>query len=68
MTECEKRELIRSMAMGVSFEEISRIYEMSMEDINAFYAENKAEINEEIKFQKIKYGGELYEIYRYFSE
>ena len=56
MTECEKRELIRSMAMGVSFEEISRIYEMSMEDINAFYAENKAEINEEIQFQKMKYG------------
>ena len=57
-TECEKRELIRSMAMGVSFEEISRIYEMSMEDINTFYAENKAEINEEIQFQKMKYGGE----------
>ena len=58
MTECEKRELIRSMAMGVSFEEISRIYEMSMEDINAFYAENKGDINEEIQFQKFKYGGE----------
>ena len=58
MTECEKRELIRSMAMGVSFEEISLIYEMSMDDINAFYAENKAEINEEIQFQKMKYGGE----------
>ena len=56
MTECEKRELIRSMAMGVSFEEISRIYEMSMEDINAFYAENKGDINEEIQFQKMKWG------------
>ena len=56
MTEYEKRELIRSMAMGVSFEEISRIYEMSMEDINAFYAENRDDINEEIQFQKMKYG------------
>ena len=58
MTECEKRELIRSMAMGMSFEEISRTYEMPMDDVNAFYAENKSEINEEIKFQKFKYGGE----------
>lgn len=58
MTECEKRELIRSLAIGMSFEEISRVYEMPLEDINAFYAENKAEINEEIQFQKMKYGGE----------
>ena len=58
MTECEKKELARSMAMGMPFEEISRIYEMSMEDINAFYAENKGDINEEIQFQKFKYGGE----------
>ena len=55
-TECEKRELIRSMAMGVSFEEISRIYEMSIEDITAFYAENRDEINEELQFQKRKCG------------
>lgn len=58
MTECEKRELIRSIALGMPFEEISRIYEMPMEDITAFYAENKAEISEEIQFQKMKYGGE----------
>ena len=58
MTELEKRELIRSMAMGMPFEEISRVYEMSMEDITAFYAENKNEINEEIQFQKFTYGGE----------
>ena len=58
MTEHEKRELIRSMAMGMPFEEISRAYEMSMEDITAFYAENRDEINEEIQFQKMKYGGE----------
>lgn len=58
MTECEKRELIRSIALGMPFEEISRIYEMSIEDITAFYAENKNEINEEIQFQKFKYGGE----------
>lgn len=58
MTECEKRELIRSMAMGMPFEEISRVYEMPMEEINDFYKENKAEIDEEIQFQKMKYGGE----------
>ena len=56
MTECEKNELIRSMAMGMPFEEISRVYEMSMEDITEFYAENRDEINEEIQFQKMKWG------------
>ena len=58
MTECEKRELIRSIALGMPFEEISRIYEMSIEDITAFYAANRDDINEEIQFQKFKYGGE----------
>ena len=58
MTKDEKRELIRSIALGMPFEEISRVYEMSIEDITAFYSENKAEINEEIQFQKMKYGGE----------
>ena len=57
-TECEKQELIRSIAMGMPFEEISRVYEMSIEDITAFYAENRDDINEEIQFQKFKYGGE----------
>ena len=58
MTDCEKRELIRSIALGMPFEEISRVYEMSIEDITAFYSENKDDINEEIQFQKFKYGGE----------
>ena len=58
MTECEKRELIRSIALGMPFEEISRIYEMSIEDISAFYSENRDDINEKIQFQKFKYGGE----------
>ena len=56
MTECEKRELIRSIALGMPFEEISRVYEMPMDDVNAFYAENKGDINEEIQFQKMKWG------------
>ena len=56
MTECEKKELVRSMAMGMSFEEISRIYEISVEEINDFYKANKAEIDEEIQFQKQKWG------------
>lgn len=56
MTECEKRELIRSIAMGMPFEEISIVHEMSMEDITAFYAENRDDINEEIQFQKMKWG------------
>ena len=58
MTECEKRELIRSITLGMPFEEISRVYEMSIEDITAFYAENRDDSNEEIQFQKFKYGGE----------
>lgn len=56
MTECEKRELIRSMAMGMPFEEISAIYEISIEEINDFYKEHKSEIDEEIQFQKMKWG------------
>ena len=56
MTECEKRELIRSIALGMPFEEISRVYEMPMDYVNAFYAENKGDINEEIQFQKMKWG------------
>lgn len=58
MTEYEKKELIRSMAMGMPFEEISAVYEMSVEEVNDFYKANKAEIDEEIQFQKMKYGGE----------
>ena len=56
MTEYEKRELIRSIALGMPFEEISRVYEMSIEDITAFYSENRDDINEEIQFQKMKCG------------
>ena len=56
MTEYEKRELIRSIAMGMPFEEISAVYEMSVEEINDFYKENKSEIDEEIQFQKMKWG------------
>ena len=56
MTEREKRELIRSIALGMPFEEISRVYEMSIEDITAFYSENRDDINEEIQFQKMKWG------------
>ena len=56
MTECEKRELIRSIALGMPFEEISRVYEISIEDITAFYSENRDDINEEIQFQKMKWG------------
>ena len=56
MTEYEKRELIRSIALGMPFEEISRVYEMSIEDITAFYSENRDDINEEIQFQKMKWG------------
>ena len=45
-TDCEKRELIKSLAMGMSFDEISDIY-----------GEHKTEVEEEIKFQKQKRGG-----------
>ena len=56
MTECEKKELIKSIAMGMSFEDISAIYEISIEEINDFYKEHKSEIDEEIQFQKMKWG------------
>ncbi|MGN0509186.1 MAG: hypothetical protein ACI4GX_08100 [Ruminococcus sp.] len=56
MTECEKKELIRSLAMGISFEEISVIYEMPVTEVEAFYKENKAAVDAEKAFQKEKWG------------
>lgn len=56
MTECEKKELIRSLAMGMSFEEISIIYEMSVTEVEEFYKENKAAVDAERAFQKGKWG------------
>lgn len=56
MTECEKKEMIRSIAMGMSFEDVSAVYEISMEDVNAFYKEHRTEIEEEREFQKVKWG------------
>ena len=56
MTECEKKELIKSIALGMPFEEISRVYEISVEEVNDFYKAHKAEIDEEIQFQKMKWG------------
>lgn len=55
-TDCEKRELIKSLAMGMSFEDISVIYGISEVDVTAFYGEHKTEVEEEIKFQKQKRG------------
>lgn len=57
MTDCEKSELIKSLAMGMSFDEISDIYGISEADVTAFYGEYKTEVEEEIKFQKQKRGG-----------
>ena len=56
MTECEKKELIRSIAMGMSFEEISIIYEMPITEVEEFYKENKAAVDAERAFQKGKWG------------
>lgn len=55
-TDCEKRELIKSLAMGMSFEDISVIYGIYEADVTAFYGEHKTEVEEEIKFQKQKRG------------
>ena len=57
MTDCEKRELIKSLAMGMSFDEISDIYGISEADVTAFYGEHKNEVEEEMKFLKEKRGG-----------
>ena len=56
MTECEKKEFIKSIALGMSFEDVAEIYEMSSGDVNAFYKEHKSEIDEEREFQKMKWG------------
>ena len=57
MTDCEKSELIKSLAMGMSFDEISDIYGISEADVTTFYSDHKNEVEEEIKFQKQKRGG-----------
>lgn len=56
MTEFEKKELIKSLAMGMSFEKISIIYEMSVTEVEEFYKENKAAVDAERAFQKKKWG------------
>lgn len=56
MTEFEKKELIKSLAMGMSFEKISIIYEMPLADVEAFYRENKSAVDAERAFQKKKWG------------
>lgn len=56
MTECEKKDLIKSLAMGMSFEEISIIYEISITEVEEFYKENKAAVDAERAFQKGKWG------------
>ena len=57
MTECEEKELIKSLAMGMSFEEISDAYGISEADVTVFYGEHKSEVDEEMKFLKEKRGG-----------
>lgn len=56
MTECEKKELIRSLAMGMSFEKISIIYEMPLAEVEEFYIGNKAAVDAERTFQQKKWG------------
>lgn len=56
MTDCEKKELIKSIALGMSFEDISAVYGISVDEINGFYAEHRTEIGEEREFQKVKWG------------
>ena len=43
-TDCEKRELIKSLAMGMSFDEISDIYGISEADVTTFYSDHKNEV------------------------
>lgn len=56
MTEFEKKELIKSLAMGMSFEKISIIYEMSLAEVEEFYKGNKAGVDAERAFQQKKWG------------
>lgn len=57
MTDCEKKELVKSLAMGMSFEEISNAYGISEADVTVFYSEHKGEVEEEMRFLKGKRGG-----------
>ena len=57
MTECEEKELIKSLAIGMGFDEISDIYGISEADVTAFYGAHKTEADEEMKFLKEKRGG-----------
>lgn len=57
MTDCEKRELIKTLAMGMGFDEISDIYGISKADVTAFCGAHKSEADEEMKFLKEKRGG-----------
>ena len=56
MTDCEKREIIKSMAMGMAFEQIAMVYNIEISEAEAFYREHKAEVDEERDFQREKWG------------
>ena len=57
MTECEEKELIKSLAIGMGFDEISDAYGISEADVTAFCGAHKSEADEEMKFLKEKRGG-----------
>ena len=55
-TECEIRQMIKSMAMGMDFETIAMDYECDISDVEKICRENREEITAEMEFIRRKDG------------
>lgn len=56
MTELEIKQMIKSMAYGMSFEEIAAEYECDISEVEKIYKENREEVAAEIEFNARKGG------------
>ena len=54
LTENEKNEIIKAMALGVNFETIALLNDCTVSQINEFYKANQQEVKERILFEKEK--------------
>ena len=55
-TELEVKQMIKSMAYGMSFEEIAAEYECDISEVEKIYKENREEIAAEMEFNARKGG------------
>ena len=56
MTDLEVKQMIKSMAYGMSFEEISAEYECDISEVEKIYKKNREEVAAEIEFNARKGG------------